>query len=32
MIHNEDKLIENVLNYAKQISMAFGNIENGIIT
>jgi IclR family KDG regulon transcriptional repressor len=32
MIHNADKLIENVLNYAKQISMAFGNIENGIIT
>jgi DNA-binding IclR family transcriptional regulator len=32
MIHNEDRLIENVLNSAKQISMAFGNIENGIIT
>ena len=32
MVHNEDKLIQNVLNYAKQISMAFGNTENGIIT
>jgi DNA-binding IclR family transcriptional regulator len=32
MIPNADKLIENVLNHAKQISMAFGNIENGIIT
>ena len=31
MINNEDKLKEYVLNCAKQISMAFGYIENGII-
>jgi len=31
MINNEDKLIEYVLNCAKQISMAFGYIENGVI-